>query len=228
MPDINVPRISVNKLGEFLVSDSPVRRRAIIRDQKYKNNAAAPRYRNATDPIEAFLVSGGLNINAVLSSIESLRSASGTDWNIDDSNKTADALEAFLDIGDQLPLEDAEFIRGENSPQKLLIAGVEVSIRPDFLVHARRRTTECIGAVKLHYISDDKKQLTTDGGQYITTLLHRWLQQFNPGARQPHHTFCFSVDVFRKAIFVGPASTTARMRDIEAACEEIALRWASI
>lgn len=228
MHDNSNPRISLNKLGEFLIARSARRRRAIIHDQKYPNDAVVPLYRNAFDPIESLLGSGGINVDGMIEDIAALRAGTGSEWRVRDNKCTADALEAFLDIVDQLPVETAEFIRGDNSPRKLLISGVTVSIRPDFLVHTKRRATEYIGAIKLHFIGDDKKKITPDGGQYVAALLHRWLQENNPGVRQPHHAFCYSVDVFRKAVFTGPASTTLRMRDIEAACEEIALRWPSI
>ena len=222
-------RISANKLGEFLVTSNPVRRRRIISDQKNPNGAAVPRYRLAMDPIDTYLQSGGVEANAVLTVIDQLRNQEGgSDWVLDDRKNTAEALDCFLDLSSRLPLDDVEYLRGDTDPPKLSISGVDVSVRPDFLIFFQRRGVQCVGAVKFHFIKSEESALEQRGSEYVATLLQRWLNIHGPRNKRPMHTHCFSVDVFRGTIVAAPGSFVRRMAEMEAACEEIAARWPSI
>ena len=85
------PRISVNKLGEYMTTTSAVRRRAIIRQQISPHAAVVPRYRQATEPIRAFLASGGIDVQSMANEMERLRKAPATsDWTQSDNQNTAD------------------------------------------------------------------------------------------------------------------------------------------
>lgn len=222
-------RISANKLGEFLVTSSPVRRRRIIADQKNPNRSAVPRYRLAAEPIYSFLRSGGIDNDAVLSAIDEFRrDHSGSDWTIDDRRNTADALECFLDLSGALPLDGVDYEKGDADPPKLTFSGVDVSVRPDLLVSFDRRGTRCVGALKFHFIRSDENALEQRGSEYVATLLHRWLSLHGPRDRRPMHSHCLSVDVFRGTIVPAPGSATRRLSEIEAACEEIAARWSTV
>jgi hypothetical protein len=158
------PRISANKLGEFLTTQSPVRRRGIIRDQKHPSSVVVPRYRQATDPIEAFLASGGVDVAGMVAKIDALRAATGgSDWHADDNKNTADALEKFLEIFELLPADGFTYIRGANEVPRLIIAGVSISVRPDFLIHFQRRGKDSVGSLKIHYIRGDERALRPAG-----------------------------------------------------------------
>jgi hypothetical protein len=220
------PRISLNKLGEFLTTPSPVRRRAILRDQKYGNPPAVPRYRQAIDPIENFLLTR--NAASLRQAAQRIRQIPPTsDWTADDNQNTADALEAFLAMADRLPMDTATFQRGDNTSAKFLIAGVEISMRPEFFIRFTKKNTDYIGALKIHFIRTESSALSEKGSQYVATVLHQWLESRfdNPVPSRAH---CFSMDVFRQSIVSAPQSFSKRMEDVTAACEEIAVRWAAL
>ncbi|AFU45436.1 hypothetical protein C380_08670 [Acidovorax sp. KKS102] len=219
-------KISVNKLAELLVSANPARRRRILQDQKYPNAPIVARYRLAQDPINQFLTNGRDEAK-LKDAIAKLRDdRSGTEWAIDDRWNTADALEKLLEMSDLIPSKDGEeYQQGEQNAPKLAIAGVDISIRPDFLISFEKRGKKYTGALKFHFIKNPDSALTKSGSEYVSTLLRQWLEIYGPDGTTPSHTHCLCVDVFRSATVSAPRSTTKRMIEITAACEEIAARW---
>lgn len=222
-------RISVNKLGEYLTSANPSRRRTIIADQKNPATFIAARYRKAYDPIYQFLVSGGFDIEHIYNAIDNLRSSKdGSEWESNDNQNTADALESFIDIADDFFDDNIDYLRGEHNPAKLEIAGVEISVRPDFILHFRKKNIDCIGAIKFHFIKDEDRALSVEGSQYVGVLLYEWLRKFGTQCRTPVHGKCFVVDCFRKKVISAPANYRRRLQHIEIACEEIRNQWTTI
>ncbi len=220
------PRISVNKLAELLVSANPIRRRRIVQDQKYPNTAVAIRYRLAHEPIREYL-SNGRQEATLRNAAAALRSdKTGTEYAIDDRWNTADALDRILDISDLLPAADGEAYKaGEQNAPKLTIAGVDISVRPDVLISFTRRGKKHTGAVKFHFIKNPDSALTQAGSEYVAALLMRWLEVHGPDGTTPAHTHCLCIDVFRGSAVSAPRSTTKRMNEVNAVCEEIAARW---
>lgn len=218
-------RISANKLAELLVTSNPVRRRRIVYDQKHPNGPAVPLYRHAQIPI-AHYFGNGRESATLIEAAERLRAdREGTEWAIDDRWNTADALERFAEIAAGLPGDlNEEYSRGDAQPPKLSISGVDVSVRPDFLIQFEKRGMRHTGAIKLHFIKNPDNALTKTGSEYVATLLHKWLEEHGPEGK-PSHAHCISIDVFRGTTFSAPKSNTRRMQEISAVCEEIAARW---
>lgn len=218
-------RISLNKLGEYLVTASPARRRRIIADQKTPPDVKVARYRLADQPLGQFFQGGG-DVASIHAAVERLRmDRTGSDWAVDDRANTADALEHFLRIRDRLPMHDVEYVRPPSWPAVAEIEGVRVSIAPQFLLRFKRRGVDCVGAIKFHFPKTPTSALEQKGGEYVATLLHRWLVNSCPAGSQAVASCCFSIDVFRQSVVVAPTAVTRRMEDIEAACEEIAAHW---
>jgi hypothetical protein len=220
----NSPRISVNKLGEYMTAH-PVRRRAIIKGQKDPSPAIVPRYRRAFPVLEQFFASSDPSV--VYEAADRLANGDfSSDWDADDSRNTAEGLEAFMDIIDQLPLDDCEIVRPDTDEfPKIRMGGVDVSVRPDFWIKQTRRGRDYVGAFKFHWTKDDKMALGESGGTYVATTLHQFLSDHGPGFGSPDHRLCFSVDVFRREVWVAPTSYLRLSTHLVAACEEIALRW---
>ncbi|MFA9288046.1 hypothetical protein ACCQ08_24930 [Comamonas sp. SY3] len=219
-------KISVNKLAELLVTSNPSRRRKIVQDQKYPSTSVVARYRLAQAPIAAFL-RGGRDPQIINTAIATLRAPfDGTEWTLDDRWNTADALERFLEVADSLPSsKDEKYTQGDTSAPKLNIAGVDVSVRPDLLIKFTNRGAEYTGAVKFHFIKNPDSALTHAGSEYVSVLMHRWLEEFGPDGSKPSHAHCICIDVFRGSMVTAPKSTTRRMTEVTAACEEVAARW---
>lgn len=217
-------KVSANKLAEMLTTASPTRRRRIIHDQKHPADKIVALYRSSKEPIAAFLT-GNRDEPVFRDAIKKLKAdGSGSDWARADRSNTADALERFLEMAHELPL-DVVYQVGPADPAKLLVAGVSVSVRPDFVITFERKGKRCCGAVKLHIIKNQESALTKTGAEYVSVLLHEWLKHYGPEGHTPAHSHCLSVDVFRGAVVDAPKSVARRWDDITAICEDIAARW---
>lgn len=217
-------KISANKLAELLVSASPTRRRRIVYDQKHPSSAIVARYRLAQEPVSTFLT-GQRDLQMLTDAGRRLRSdGSGTDWAQEDRRNTADAIEHFAAMAAELP-QDVVYLQGPNEAAKLMIAGVAISVRPDFILTFERRGRRYVGALKLHYVKNDESALKRAGSEYVAVLMHEWLRQFGPEGHAPVYSHCLSADVFRRVAVASPRSISRRLDDINAACEEVAARW---
>ena len=226
-----MPRISANKLGEFLITANPVRRLRILNDQKYPSEVVVPMYRLARTPLADYLQSNGRDEEAIIRTIDRLRSdESGTEWAVRDRMNTAEALERLLSLASALPLQYPTYeIRVPPTASiALTFSGVDVSVRPDFLVFTTRRGKALVGALKFHFTKSPELALTTRGSEYVASLLHRWLQECGPSDYEARPDLCLSVDVFRESITPAPRAVVRRLAEIEAGCQEIAARWDSL
>lgn len=179
------PRISVNKPGEFLTARRPPRRHAIVRDQRQPPPQVVPLYRQAAEPIADFLNGGGVDVEALAAAADRIRSGPApTEWAENDNRNTAAALECFLECADQLPLEGITYIRGDQSPPYLQVGLVNVSVRPEFILHFERRGRLYVGALKIHFVKDDEKALGEPGQQYVGTAIRQWLLTHGPSGRR--------------------------------------------
>ena len=220
----NTPRISINKLGEYLTAN-PIRRRSIIKAQKNPPDAIVARYRKGYPILEQYFLTR--NPDVLYDGAESLRAELPTsDWVAGDNANTADAMENFVDILDKLPLDECEVVPTDDKEfSPLMLSGVAVSVRPDFFVKQSRKGRNYLGALKFHWTRDDASTLGDGGGIYVATALHQYLTEFYQGDVVVDHKLCFSIDLFRKAAWEAPIAHRRLKTHLEAACEEIALRW---
>lgn len=219
------PRISVNKLGEYLTA-GPTRRRSIIYNQKYPRNYIVRRYHKARTGIANYLKSGAENLEVIEGVVSHLSTLTPqTDFEAQDTNLSLQALDAFKGMADQFNLSGLHLCR-ETGPRRMLnIAGVAVSIRPDILVRGYTpRGKSFVGAIKVHISKG--YALNPTAGEYVSTLLRRYLEE-SPWSEytmvQPQ--FCMVIDVFAGEVYRAPKHFIRRLGHISAACEEIQMRW---
>lgn len=224
MAEEHGPRISVNKLGEYMVA-SFVRQRGILRDQKRESTVKSARYAKAEAPVLEFLTQR--STDPLHKAADQLDKAppGRTAWQESDRQSTMDALEAVARLDKDLLLDKWHYSAPPRRARKLNIAGVEISVQPHALVHSTHRGAQVFGALRFHYIRDGEKSLSKRGGEFVAALLHLWCtQNSHPGA-EARSSCSLSVDVFSGKITAAPTSTIKLMDNIEAACEEIALKW---
>lgn len=222
----NQPRISVTKLGEYMVAN-PSRRRRIVIDQKRPQDYIVARYNDAQDAITEFLVSA-IEKEFLRKRAEELSGGvASTEWQAQSNQLCAEAINSFLEFVDSISLEGYKLQRGDASPPKLEIAGVSVSVRPEILIGGTSRKGEQLnGAIKL-YLSKTTS-LNLEAAEYAATTVHQFVKDNQLGSGKPDFRLCYVVDVFNKKIFSAPRSHVRRRSDIEAACEEIARAWAAL
>lgn len=216
-----MPRISLNKLGEYLDS-TPSRRRQIVKDQQDPEPFLAARYNDARREIIDFLEGGMEDDSALLGAASSLRlDASGSEFARQDRHASADAMENFVDVVEQLILEGLS-VEGTDKAMSagMDIAGVDVSIRPDAMLRDES-TGEVKGAIKLHF--SRTAPLSEKSREYVATVLRVYMTESGQISVDPKK--CYVVDVPTKKTSCAPKAFKRKMKDVEAACEEIAARW---
>ncbi len=127
----DAPRISVNKLGEYLTA-TPARRRQIIQDQKYPPTFKCVRYRDAEKALVDCLVAG-LNPNVLHTHRARLAG-------------TQPATEFEQDTNDAAPLD---------------VAGVSISVRPELIVTGQDKARPRAGCFKLYFAKNGPLDITT-------------------------------------------------------------------
>jgi hypothetical protein len=219
------PRISVNKLGEYMEA-SAGRRERIIQDQKNRPAFQVARYQEAQDAITDYLLRGARDESIITMAIERLDSAAPTtEWDEQRKKDCIGALESILSF-DEFPfLDNMLIVRGTLNPSKLAIAGVQVSVRPEIILRQTRSGGQVVGGVKLCLAKT--MPLSDASASYIGTVLHQYVEQKVPGGSSAQFKNCVVLDVFAKAFYLAPRACTRRRQDVAAACREIARMWPS-
>jgi hypothetical protein len=220
------PRISVNKLGEYMTA-TPIRRKRIIQDQKKPSDFIVTRYREAYEAIISFLEDEVHDESIIHRAVDELTNKQTTsEFQEQDRDLSIESLWSFLDLIDDLDFENIQIGSSEEYPDYMDIAEVSVSIHPDLIVKSQQTgKEEKLGVLKLYIVKS--YPLNEESGAYIGSLLHNYGTQ-NIDEQRIHHGLCLVLDVFNKRIFNAPRTYVRRMRDIEAACEEIARAWPTI
>ena len=219
------PRISINKLGEY-VTARPRRRRRVIHDQKYPPTFQVTRYNQAQSAMSKFLANAGED-KLIHDTIEELANAEPkSTWDAERIQSCTNALDSFLKVYDPTLIEGYKVEVGEPRPPKLEIAGVQVSVRPDLILRGTdRKGNPTVGAIKL-YIAKTKP-LDDESGLIIATSVHQYIEHISPDDVKVPLQASMVVDVFAQKIYHAPRAYISRRKDIEAACEEVARAWSA-
>lgn len=225
------PRISVNKLGEYLVANAG-RRRQIIVDQKYPPDFQVIRYGPAERAIVEYLTDGRRD-RTILARHQKLLSdcrpgPDDSDARTQRVRNCLEAIKAFSAIApSSLPGNGLVMSPGVPDPPKLSKAGTSISVRPEILSSGvGRGGIRTVGAIKLHFSKthpfDDRS------GEYVGVLLHEYAEHHLSDRGHPSFRQFHVIDVFAGRIFSAPRAFVRRRADVEAACEEIASRWPAL
>jgi hypothetical protein len=217
------PRITVNKIGEYLFANS-IRRSRIIHDAKYPKSFITARYSKAETAIKNFFLDKNKDSQLIIEAIKQLNKLKpATKYQNEVIYSCIEALTEFLKfISDsELVEDDKDYFEGISSSASVTVSGVEISIRPEILIHEKNKIT---GGVKLYF--SKTYPLTKPSAEFIGTLLMKYLKEKTESDIKPRN--CFVIDIFNKTIYTTPKAYSKRLLEIEAACEEISSRWSSI
>ncbi|MEI8234152.1 MAG: hypothetical protein WCH57_05645 [Verrucomicrobiota bacterium] len=222
------PRVSINKLAEYLGSSKPLRRRTILMEQKFPQEFVTARYKEAFDAIVDFFVDPNHDEDRIHRVIERIQARPAHNENqITTKKVNVQALKHFLKALPKLPLGSYTFRRASEKTALLNVAGVDISVRPELeLVVNERGGGVSYGLLKLYvgktYPLDD------DIAAYVGTTVHQYGESHFPAPSNVSYKHCYVLDVFRERIYSAPKSFVKRRRDIEAACAEIEAQWANL
>lgn len=224
-PNAN-PRISLNKLAEFM-SAKPARQRQILRDQKYPTDFKGMFYREAAEAISSALAANLEDLDCLDNAIGILEQT--TSDKVGTQRRVAsniDALEAFRDMLDKIDLDGSTPTLGSNSSPKLTVMGVEISVRPDVILRKQGKAKNLVGAIKLHF--PRTFSISDESAGYLSAVLQEWAKINLPDDGAPSGVHCYVIDIGASRVCAGVKATAARMKDVEAVCENIAALWPTI
>jgi hypothetical protein len=216
------PRISANKLGEYLVSP-PLRRRDIIERQKYPSTFIGAYYEPARSTIVDFLL-GRIDRAGMLGRTEALVSAEhASSWAHHQAQGCAEAVLRFLDLEPDLDLHGMTPVHVPVH-DALDVHGVHVSVYPDLVLEGHDlRGRPQVGAIKLHFPKAHPH--TEASAEYVATVLRVHAREVMAQRGTVREEACLVVDVFARRVVGAPHGYVRRWRDIGAACEEIRRAW---
>jgi hypothetical protein len=219
------PRISVNKLGEYLTA-TPSRRRRIIFDQKHPPPYQVTRYREAERAIVEYFV-GGQDPKTLEKYRKRLADARPeTEFDAQKVQLCMEAIDAFEDGLDLLNLDDVTALAGQPDPDHLEFAGVSVSVRPEIVLVGSDRRGPRAGCIKFYF--GKTSPLDERSGPYVSTVLAAFAERNVAAKGRVDDRLVVTWDVFARRIYVAPKARARRLDDVTAACEEIAARWSSV
>lgn len=217
------PRLSVNKLGEYLVV-GPARRHRILYDAKFPSDAIVAYYQPAAEAIAQFIAGSMADIGVVEKKIELLGASNpDTIWHQRRTIGNIDALETFLSILDDIDLQGAKPSLGAHSSPPVVYRGVEISVRPEVVLEGAKNA---VGGIKLHFPKTNPLLPVSAG--YVSTMTHEYCAQHLAAKGNASPKLCMVIDIASGKFFPGPSSTKAKLKDINAACTEVAGLWPTI
>lgn len=217
------PRMSLNKLGEYLSATMPGRRRSIIKEQRKPKDFIVARYAQAEQAIKEYFTTHKPNTDQLRRAIDSLSTMAHQEgWEGQTAELCTKALISFLNIAERVPTNGYTPVEGNNMVPKLNVSGLDISIRPEVLLTDPQNGT-ILGGIKLylgktHPLSDVAMAI-------VSTVLYRYLAETlsNEDIVAPEN--CFVVDVFAGKVVHAPRTYKQNMQHVRAACNEIATLW---
>jgi hypothetical protein len=230
------PRISVNKLGEYLTA-TPARRRRIVHDAKYPSTFMVMRYTAAENAIADWICSGCTDDLMLAQAMATLGAAEpGSQFSRVRRDCCLQALDRAGELRDRLnlPTNRVSYVRS-NASIPVEFDKVAVSIRPEVLIYTRGNdqtgdndeSVRRLGGIKLYLAKQhplDQRSADTITTLLWQSLLIRSAQELLPLDLEQIKV----VDVFAGEVFTLPKARKQRLKDIAAACSEIQDRWPAI
>jgi uncharacterized protein YoaH (UPF0181 family) len=220
------PKISINKLGEYMTA-TPSRRKQILRDQKNPSAFKAARYKDARATIVEFMEQGMASVDEAHSTAAELRKdQSGTDFAVQDRQLSAEAIDDFLSISEEIEIDDLSVHGGDTFASEVIdFGGTKVSMRPDAILK-NKKTGAIVGCVKLNF--SKSSPLQEKSAAYVATALRAHLEVNLSSLEHVDPAKCYVVDVPTGTVCSAPKANKKRLSDLVAAGEEISARWESV
>ncbi len=204
----------------------------IIKRSKFPQTSVIIRYKDARPAICAYLSDANRLVNPLVTA-EGMLDQRKTDMSLsplmrDDAQNSIDVLHAIQGMSNKL--KSFDFHKAPTKQSKLIISGVNVSVYADLMVHGAKKGKDEIGAAILRMTQDDAetdsaKAKRRDMGLYVASMARLHVDQNLKTDREPANRLCMSIDVQHGEIFVAPDSNTQRMKNLESACQFIAMAW---
>lgn len=229
MTTLTQPRISVNKLAEYMMSKA-ARQRRILRQRKYPDQdfQIGMYHREAAEAVGLYLANGGISSDVIEARIQSLEQQTpatiGTQRRI---NSNIEALERFLGMLDDFDLGEADVTLGEHAPPKLTFHNVQVSVRPNVILRGSVKGKSVVGGIKINFAKGFT--FDADAAGYVSAAIQDFCKRHIATDQETvYPQYCQVFCVGGGEVFQGVKATKARLKDIEDTCLNIADIWPNI
>jgi hypothetical protein len=227
---VSSPTISVNKLGEYILSRG-ARQRQILKERKYPDEEFSPGmyHREASEAVAEYLANGALDPEPLTKQLQILAQITtqkvGTARRI---NANIDALERFSEMLDDIDLLEAEPNLGAHKSPKLTYHNVEISVRPEIVLRGvGAKGKKLVGTIKLHFAKTHPHNEESAG--YVSAAMQEYCRLHLAADDEiVNPAYCQVIDVASGKIFPGVKATAQRLKDIAAECQNIAGLWPTI
>jgi len=219
------PRISLNKLAEYLEANA-TRRRQIIYDAKYPVDVKGVRYNAVKDVIFPYLINHRDKTLLKDALDKFSKKKVTTTWQTSDRDLSVEILNALI-YNDLTILKDCVLSECENENKLLAVKGVGISVRPDIIVTKTIKGITNKGAIKLH--TSKTFPLNENSQKIVTGILHQYVStHMLKSGEVSNPKLCISFDLFTSQLVCATGSFKSAMNRVELSCEEIALRWPTL
>ncbi len=127
---------------------------------------------------------------------------------------------------DDIDLKGGDPSLGAHAPPKHTIHNVEISVRPEILLRGEGKTGELIGAMKLHFPTIF--HLNKDTAGIVSAMVQEWCRTHIAGASTVWGPYCSVLDIGSRSFYPGVKATAARIKEVEANCQNIVGMWPTI
>ena len=227
------PRLSANQLSDYLNASS-IRRKRIIEDAKFPRTIIVARYEGARDIITDYLCDDARPTGILVDAIGSLKTKSEkTDsaWTKQDSLLSIEAIEAFHSAysKNQIGVKKIACQILPSTQPNLLMEGTQVSVRLNATTHMTEKDgTKRIGGIILLFSKAETLVAARAERCRVAAVLALLFAQQHLKYAKADPKLCFALDVFGSKAYAAPNTYKQRLNNINAACEEVRLRWPTI
>lgn len=223
------PRLSANQLAEYLKATS-ARRKGIIKDAKFPRTAVVTQYRHAREGISKFVCSDIRDQKILVSAISSLTDKEAdedaTGWTRDDARRSIEAIQTFQKSMNAMGIDKLDCKRVAGNQPPLMIQGVTISVNLDATTHRLVKANDAVGGVSFLFSkAETSGTARADRSKVAAVLALLFAQEHLGYLGVADPTICFSFDVMAGKAYPAPKTYKTLLTNMEAACEEVALRW---
>ncbi|WP_083579079.1 hypothetical protein [Tardibacter chloracetimidivorans] len=222
--------ITVNKLAEYMVARS-ARQRTLLKERKYPNPDfnIGMYHREASEAVSLYIANGAIDSAPLQQKLQILEQMPadkvGTGRRI---NANIDAIERVSEMLDDIDLQGADPRLGEHAPPKLTYHNVTVSVRPEIILRGTApKGAKLIGAIKLHFSSTHPHDEESAG--YVSAVVQEYCKTHLAEPDEiVNPDYCMVICAGSGQVFPGVKATARRMKDVAAACQNIAGLWPAL
>jgi len=232
------PKISASQLADYLVAPTPMGQLGILRLAKYPSDSRplVIQYQHARRCIAACLQSPARmngNAAAAIIALEQRRDDPvSSPLTRDDAVRSIEVIQTFQRTVNAIELNGRRFDAAPHPSPPLTISGVEVTVWPDAIALVDGRDSSRVGEVFIRCTigasGDAAENRRSEANGHLATIAHMHAVANLQHLGTPHSPTSMVLDVSRNVVVSGPASTTRRVANIQAACGMIAAIWPTV